>query len=103
MWMRLAALWHTTVDEAQRRCSARDFTEWRAFFALEPWGHEGEWQRSGAICATMANAWRGSRGRTFEPEDFKPKLCITRRLTKAERTAKALALKAALSSAGALK
>ncbi len=38
MWLRVASLWGCTVEEAQQRCSAREFLEWCQFYRDEPWG-----------------------------------------------------------------
>lgn len=51
---------------------ARELAEWAAYFHEEPWGEERADLRSGLICAAMANAWRGKRGRAYKPGDFMP-------------------------------
>lgn len=62
-----------SVRETQQRISSREFTEWAAFYELEPWGYEVDNYRAGLICATVANAMRGKRGKRFSAADFMPK------------------------------
>ncbi len=62
-----------SVRETQQRISSREFTEWVAFYELEPWGYEVDNYRAGLICATVANAMRGKRGKRFSAADFMPK------------------------------
>ena len=62
-----------SVRETQQRISSREFTEWAAFYELEPWGYEVDNYRAGLICATVANAMRGKRGKKFSAADFMPK------------------------------
>jgi len=47
-------------------------TGWMAYYSLEPWGFWGEWARTGRICETMANPWRGKDHAPFKPQDFMP-------------------------------
>lgn len=46
--------------------------EWIAFYQLEPWGCEVEYQRTGILASIVANMFAG-KGKTFEPSDFIPK------------------------------
>lgn len=40
MWFRLASLWGCTVVEAQAKIDSYEFSEWIAFYRIEPWGCE---------------------------------------------------------------
>lgn len=62
-------------DAFCREMPAEVFKRWEAFFALEPWGHEQDWQRSGAVCASVfnSNPWRTKGARVFRVNDFVPR------------------------------
>jgi hypothetical protein len=51
---------------------SREFSEWMAYFRLEPFGAEREDMRAGIIAATIANANRDpkKRPKPFTPGDF---------------------------------
>ena len=61
------ALW-CSVREAQRRISSSEFTEWLAFWRLEPWGCGVDDARAGMIASVTASC-HGARCR---PSDFIP-------------------------------
>lgn len=54
--------------------SSAEFTEWAAFYSLEPWGFDMENWRFGVIASVIANSVRDrkKRKRPFVPEDFMP-------------------------------
>jgi hypothetical protein len=60
-----------TVAELLSRLSAREFAEWRAYYALELLGDERSDLQAGIIASTVANA-RGGRRRPLVPRDFMP-------------------------------
>ena len=62
-WFRLAALWGCPVCEAKERCSSEEFTHWRAFYGIEPWGCELADMLAARICMTVA-AWSGNGKKT---------------------------------------
>lgn len=62
-----------TVRELGETLGADELIEWMAFERLEPWGSEIDAYRIGLICSTVANAFRGKKGRRFKPTDFMPK------------------------------
>jgi hypothetical protein len=72
MWMRLAALWGCPVAEAQARCTAAEFAEWLAYYAIEPWGEAGAYLRHGILASVVANTRAGGGGRTWSAADFMP-------------------------------
>jgi len=64
------------VAEAQRHISSAEFTEWFAFYTLEPWGYEVENWRSGLVAAMVANTARDPKKhrKPYQPEDFMPNM-----------------------------
>ena len=60
MWHRIARLWGCPIGEAKRRMPAREFSEWEASYALEPWGDERADWRSARQTADLLNGspWR---------------------------------------------
>lgn len=61
------------VDHLLKSISARELTEWMAYYEVEPFGEARDDLRMGIICSTIANVNRGKGGRVFKPEDFIPK------------------------------
>jgi hypothetical protein len=69
-----------TVEGLQRRMSSQEFTDWQAFFAIEPTGHDLETWRWGMQTAHIVNAVRSTipigkgmrRPKAFKPSDFYP-------------------------------
>ena len=70
------------------RCNSRQYSEWRAYYEVEPWGEERADLRSAIIACTIANVHR-AKGRTFAPSDFMPEFNkpIKERQTQAEMIA----------------
>jgi len=62
-----------SVSRAQREIDSREFSEWQAFWAVEPWGDERADIRSAMICCVTANAWRGKDDPPATLKDFLPK------------------------------
>ena len=60
------------MAEAQERISSAEYTEWLAYYQIEPWGDERADLRNGILCALTANMHR-SKGRKFKAGDFMPK------------------------------
>lgn len=52
--------------------SSREFSEWMAFFGLEPFGFEAEFLGHAQTAATIANVNRG-KGKAMKVQDFMPK------------------------------
>ena len=63
-----------TVAELGARMSSREFSEWRAFAAEEPFGPLREDERAGVIASMLANPYRAKGREGFTPEDFFPSL-----------------------------
>ena len=49
-----------------------EFSEWMAYYRMDPRGEERADLRAGIVAATVANAARGRKSRTFKPKDFMP-------------------------------
>jgi hypothetical protein len=47
-----------------------EFTEWQAFYLIEPFGDEVADRRHGSAMALQANAQRGPNTEPFKAEDF---------------------------------
>jgi len=62
-----------TVGELLSRISSRELTEWRAYYALEPFGDDRADLRAGVIAATTANVFRKSGTPPYKARDFMPK------------------------------
>lgn len=53
--------------------SARTFTEWQAYCAIEPFGPQADFWRAGLIASILANVNRAKKSdKLFQPEDFMP-------------------------------
>lgn len=54
--------------------SSREFSEWMAFFSLQPYGEWREDYRMAVLASLIANANSDpKKGRRYRPEDFMPK------------------------------
>ena len=62
-----------TITDVQLR-------EWAEFFALEPWGSEVEFMRSGIVAAAVVNAApnRKPHAKPATPKDFMPSMAPKR-------------------------
>jgi hypothetical protein len=47
------------VDMMLSEIGSRQYLEWKAFYALDPWGDQRADVRTAIVAAVMANAWRG--------------------------------------------
>lgn len=56
----------------QRDIDSREFTEWQAYWQLEPWGEGRADLRAGIIASTLANIHRTGNAPLFTPQDFMP-------------------------------
>lgn len=63
-----------TVGELLRRIDSRELNAWAAYERVAgPLGPERADIHAGIIASTIANAYRGKRGRRYTPADFIPK------------------------------
>lgn len=72
MIFRLALAMGRTVGELVDSMTSAEFTEWLAFFRLEPWGHDVEYHRAGQTAAMVYNVNRGQNDRALSAMDFVP-------------------------------
>lgn len=61
-----------TVRELLQRIDSTELAEWIAYYSLEPFGQERDSLNSAIIAATIANANRASKSKTYKPSDFMP-------------------------------
>lgn len=61
-----------TVAELQQRMSSREFTEWMAFYQLEPFGPWRDDIRIGVLGASLAPLLGDFKGARPTPEMFMP-------------------------------
>jgi hypothetical protein len=63
-----------TVEELLETLSATELADWAAFYAIEPWGSEAAFLRTGIVTALIANTNRDSKRKPepFVPSDFMP-------------------------------
>ena len=72
MWFRLAALLGCGVAEAQARISSYEFSEWCAYYQIEPFGAHLQNQYIAGIQAAIYNVNRDPkrRSRPFSADEF---------------------------------
>jgi hypothetical protein len=60
------------VAELQARMSSREFSEWAAYYEIEPWGPEYDALERATIAAVVANTARDQKKRSqpYRPEEF---------------------------------
>lgn len=66
------ALGGMTVREMERRMGAREYADWLAYYAAEPFGEDRADLRAGIIASTIANVNRGKGDKPYKPRDFMP-------------------------------
>lgn len=75
MIMRLAlALGEPHPDKLAEELTSQEFSEWIAFYRIEPFGPQVDDLRAGVIAATMANTGRAKNSKAYQPADFFPSL-----------------------------
>ena len=65
-------MWRCDVPEAQAKCNSQRFTEWQAYYEIDPWGEERADLRAGIIASTIANVHRDPKKKAFTFGDFMP-------------------------------
>ena len=62
---------HRSVADCQRWISSKEFTEWMAYFVLEPFGDDLFDQQMAQLQALIANVNRDpKKGRSYKPKEF---------------------------------
>ena len=67
---RLALALGRTVSELEQSLSSSEFTEWSAYYSLEPFGAERDNWNIAQLCALFWNANRGKKGKARGVIDF---------------------------------
>jgi hypothetical protein len=71
---RLALALGRTVAELEASISEKELRDWVDFYAVEPWGEQPAWWRTGTIAALLSNIHRDpKKSDPFTPLDFVPK------------------------------
>jgi hypothetical protein len=73
MWHRLALALGCSLREAQARISSSEFSEWCAYYQIEPFGASAEWARWAQTMAMTANIHRKPGASALKPQDFMPR------------------------------
>lgn len=69
-WYRLSLKLGGTVGELKARMTWREFLQWQAFYALEPWGEWLNDLRFAQLAFLLANIWRGKDTNPYPMKDF---------------------------------
>lgn len=69
-WFRLAKELGKSVRQAQQEISSSEFTEWQAYYQMEPFGEAVADLRHGVATALQANVHYGSESKRFQADDF---------------------------------
>lgn len=86
LWFRLALHLGATVAELQYRMSSEEFTYWKVFFSMEPFGYDIENFRMGQIASAIVNvAPRGRGAKPVSASQFYPETKRAPRLTQEQR------------------
>ena len=61
-----------SVRRAMAEIDSAEYSEWMAYYRLDPRGEDRADLRAGIVASTVANAARGRKSRAFKPKDFMP-------------------------------
>jgi hypothetical protein len=70
LWFALAAHLGMSFAECQEKVSAREFNEWIALMAVDPWGEFRADLRNGILASMIGNMFLDKKGKPFKPSDF---------------------------------
>jgi len=70
MWFQLAEIMGIPVGILQRQISSREFTEWVAYYSLEPTPIQRSDVQTALICQTIQASTAGRKGRKPQLKDF---------------------------------
>ena len=59
-----------SVRQAQREIDSAEFSEWMAYYSLEPFGERLADARCGIVASTIANSM--TSGKRYKPDEFMP-------------------------------
>jgi hypothetical protein len=69
---RLALSMGCTIRELEARMNSREFSEWMAYYGIEPWGEERGDLRVAMLTSLTANINRRKGSKPLRPVDFMP-------------------------------
>lgn len=69
---RLALSLGCTIRELEARMDSREFSEWMAYYSIEPWGEDRADLRTGILASLTANINRKKNAKPYSPVDFMP-------------------------------
>jgi hypothetical protein len=72
MWFRLAKELGMSVKRCQQEVDSAEFTDWIAYYGIEPFGERFADIRAGTIASVVANANLSKDSKPFSPLDFVP-------------------------------
>ena len=61
-----------SVRRAMAEIDSAEFSEWLAYYRLDPQGEDRADLRAGIVAATVANVSRGRGAKALKPKDFMP-------------------------------
>jgi hypothetical protein len=59
-----------SVADCQERISSAEYTDWVAYYNIEPFGPKRDDLRGAQICAVLANINKGRRSKKYKTTDF---------------------------------
>lgn len=59
-----------SVARAQQEIDSREFSEWMAYFELQPFGDECTEMNFGMVCSVIVNAFSAKGAKAAKPTDF---------------------------------
>ena len=65
-------MWCCTLREAKQRCSSPEFSEWMAWYSIDPWGEQRADLRMAISTAHILNCWRARKAAPIKPEQLMP-------------------------------
>ena len=65
-------MWGCTLREAKQRISSTEFSEWMAWYSIEPWGDQRADLRMAISTAEILNCWRAKGSKPIKPEQIMP-------------------------------
>lgn len=61
-----------TVKQLKKELDSKEFTDWKAYYQIEPFGTEQDYVQAGIISSVIANVNRSKNSSPFKPYDFVP-------------------------------
>lgn len=61
------------VAEAQCRIGSAEFSEWLAYYTIEPFGERADWHRFGSLMCLLGGMFTGQKQKKPDIKDFIPR------------------------------